>query len=42
MCKLNPSSEGKGSLVAQLVQNPPAVQEMMVQSLGWEDLLERG
>ena len=25
------------SLVAQLVMNPPAVQETWVQSLGWED-----
>ena len=30
------------SLVAQLVKNPPAVQETWVQSLGWEDPLERG
>ena len=29
------------SLVAQLVKNPPAVWETWVQSLGWEDLLER-
>ena len=42
--------EGKGytlqfswaSLVAQLVKNPPAVQETWVQSLGWEDPLEEG
>ena len=26
------------SLIAQLVKNPPAVQE----TLGWEDLLEKG
>jgi len=26
------------SLVAQLVKNPPAMQETWVQSLGWEDL----
>ena len=25
------------SLVAQLVRNPPAMQETLVQSLGWED-----
>ena len=25
------------SLVAQLVKNPPAMQETWVQSLGWED-----
>ena len=29
------------SLVAQLVNNPPAMQEIWVQSLGWEDPLER-
>ena len=29
------------SLVAQLVKNPPAKQETLVQSLGWEDLLEK-
>ena len=30
------------SLVAQLVKNPPAVQETWVQSLRWEDPLEKG
>ena len=30
------------SLVAQLVKNPPTVQETWVQSLGWEDPLEKG
>ena len=30
------------SLVAQLVKNPPAVRETWVQSLAWEDLLEKG
>ena len=30
------------SLVAQLVKNPPAVLETWVQSLGWEDPLEKG
>ena len=30
------------SLVAQLVKDPPAMQEMWVQSLGWEDPLEKG
>ena len=29
-------------LVAQLVKNPPATQEIWVQSLGWEDPLEEG
>ena len=28
------------SLVAQLVKNPPAMQETWVRSLGWEDPLE--
>ena len=30
------------SLVAQLVKNPPAMQETLVQFLGWEDPLEKG
>ena len=30
------------SLVAQLVKNPPAMQETWVPSLGWEDPLEEG
>ena len=30
------------SLVAQMVKNLPAMQEIWVQSLGWEDLLEKG
>ena len=30
------------SLVAQTVRNPPAMQETQVQSLGWEDPLEKG
>ena len=30
------------SLVARLVKNPPAMQETWVQSLGWEDPLEKG
>ena len=42
------SGEGLGypsswaSLVAQLVKNPPAMWEAWVQSLGWEDPLEKG
>ena len=28
-------------LVAQLVKNPPTMQETRVQSLGWEDPLEK-
>ena len=31
----------KASLVAQLVRNQPAIQETWVQSLGWEDPLEK-
>ena len=30
------------SLAAQLVKNPPAMQETWVQSLGWKDPLEQG
>ena len=30
------------SLIAQLVKNPPVMQETPVQFLGWEDLLEKG
>ena len=30
------------SLVAQTVENLPAMQETWVQSLGWEDPLEKG
>ena len=35
-------AKAKVSLVAQMVKNPPAVQETWVQSLGWEDPLEKG
>ena len=30
------------SFVAQLVENPPVMRETWVQSLGWEDPLEKG
>ena len=30
------------SLLAQLIKNQPAMQETWVQSLGWEDPLEKG
>ena len=30
------------SLVAQLVKNPPTMQETLVGFLGWEDPLEKG
>ena len=32
----------QASLVAQLVKNPPVMQETWVRSLGWEDPLEKG
>ena len=32
----------EASLMAQTVKDLPAVQETQVQSLGWEDLLEKG
>ena len=30
------------SLIAQLIKNPPAIQETWVQFLSWEDPLEKG
>ena len=36
------SWRSRASLVAQLVRNPPAMQETLVQFLGWEDPLEKG
>ena len=36
-----PQAQG-ASLVAQLVKNPPAMQETWVPFLGWEDPLEKG
>jgi len=35
-------SSTKASLVAQLVKNPPAMQKTWVQSLVWEDPLQKG
>ena len=32
----------RASLIALLVKNPPAMQEILVQFLGQEDLLEKG
>ena len=32
----------RASLVAQLVKKPPALREVWVRSLGWEDPLEEG
>ena len=37
----NPLQYSWASLVAQLVKNPPAIQETWVRSLGWEDPLEK-
>ena len=37
-----PLQHSWASPVAQLVKNPPAMQETWVQSLGWEDPLEKG
>ena len=37
-----PLQYSRASLVAQLVKNPPAMWETCVQSLGWEDPLEKG
>ena len=38
----NPIQFSWTSLVAQLVKNPPAMRDTRVQSLGWEDPLEKG
>ena len=35
-------TEERAFLVAQLVKNLPAMRETWVQSLGWEDPLEKG
>ena len=35
-------TEYRASLVAQLVKNLPAMREIWVQSLGWENPLEKG
>ena len=32
----------RASLMSQMVKNPPAMQEIQVQSLSWEDPLEKG
>ena len=38
----NPFQYSWASLVAQLVKNPPTMQETWLQSLGWENPLEEG
>ena len=41
--QLNPSYRSvQASLVAQLVKNPPAMQETLVRFLGWKDPLKKG
>ena len=40
--KINNIQRRWSCLVAQLVKNPPAMQETPVQFLGWEDLQEKG
>ena len=39
---LSASTLAEASLLAQLVKNLPAMQEIWVLSLGWEDPLEKG
>ena len=38
----NEYTEAWAFLVSQLVKNPPAMQEILVRFLGWEDPLEKG
>ena len=40
--KKTTSCKVRASLVAQMVKNLPAMWEKQVQTLGWEDPLERG
>ena len=44
MMNVNRAGEIKciGCLIAQLVKDPPATQEIPDGFLGWEDLLEKG
>ena len=39
---ITPSPPSNGFLIAQLVKNPPAMQETPVRFLGQEDPLEKG
>ena len=39
---ISPQSCYGASLIAQMVKNPPAMQETWLSSLGWEDPLEEG
>ena len=38
---MNNDDDPRASLIAQLVKNPPAMQETLFQFLGREDLLEK-
>jgi len=38
---VNNDDDPRASLIAQLVKNPPAMQETLFQFLGREDLLEK-
>ena len=40
--KLWATGEFMGVNIAQLVKNPPVVQEISIQLLGWENPLEKG
>ena len=40
--KFQLNNSTRASLIAQLVRNPPAMQETLVQFLSREDLLEKG
>ena len=38
---MNNDDDSRASLIAQLVKNPPAMQETLFQFLSWEDPLEK-
>ena len=40
--RINSQYHIRASLIAQLVKNPPAMQETLVEFLGWEDPLVKG
>ena len=42
MIHLSQLATNRASLVAQTVKNLPATQEIQVQSLGWDDPLQKG
>ena len=42
ICEFEFTFQSGASLIAQLVKNLPAMQETLVRSLSWEDLLENG